>query len=56
MGMPFGYGVVEEQQGIATIHKALDLEVARTGDSQPRSSWPFAGSTEAYPRDDLERV
>jgi anti-sigma factor RsiW len=30
------------------------LEVARMGDSEPRPSWTFAGSTEAYPRDDLE--
>jgi hypothetical protein len=30
----------------------ISLEVARIGDSEPRSSWTFAGSTEAYPRDD----
>jgi hypothetical protein len=30
-----------------------DLEVARIGDSEPRASWRFAGSAEAYPRDDL---
>jgi tRNA pseudouridine38-40 synthase len=28
-------------------------EVARIDDSEPRSSWTFAGSTEAYPRDGL---
>ncbi len=29
------------------------LEVARIGDFDSRSSWTFAGSAEAYPRDDL---
>ncbi len=29
------------------------LEVARIGDSEPRSSSTFVGSTEAYLRDDL---
>jgi UDP-N-acetylmuramoyl-L-alanyl-D-glutamate--2,6-diaminopimelate ligase len=28
------------------------LEVARIGDSEPRVNWTFAGSTEAYPRDE----
>jgi hypothetical protein len=32
------------------------LDVARIGDSEPRASWRFAGSAEAYPRDDLDEA
>jgi hypothetical protein len=37
---------------VVSLHR---WEVARIGDSKPRSSWTFAGSAEAYPRDELFR-
>jgi hypothetical protein len=40
-----------------TSSSALYREVTRIGDSEPRPSWTFAGSTEAYPRDDtMEQI
>jgi WD40 repeat protein len=40
------------QQGVEWVDPP-ELEVAGTGDPEPRSSWASAGSTDASPRDDL---
>ncbi len=47
------YGLREFAKHTMRFTTLIGLEVARIGDSEPRPSWTFAGSTEAYPRDDL---
>jgi hypothetical protein len=43
-------------RGVTMTMKQTHIEVARIGDSEPRLSWAFAGSTEAYPRDDSAQM
>jgi aryl-alcohol dehydrogenase-like predicted oxidoreductase len=55
--MSFGYGVVEERQGIATIHKALDLGVTLFDTSDiygPETNELLVGRALAGRRDEVE--